>query len=117
LDDFGTGYSSISHLTSLPVNLVKIDQSFIRKTGIVVKDAKHDNRLIIKNIIRLARSFKLTSLVEGVETVEQLELLRKYDCDLVQGYLFSEPVPAEDLQSMIERGKIDFDTLTSYSPS
>lgn len=117
LDDFGTGYSSISHLTTLPVDLVKIDQSFIRKTDMIAKDAKHDNRLIIKNIIRLARSFKLTSLVEGVETVEQLELLKAYDCDLVQGYLFSQPVPAEDLRSMIESGKIDFGELTSYSSS
>lgn len=115
LDDFGTGYSSISHLASLPVSLVKIDQSFIRNTDMVAKDTQHDNRLIIKNIIGLARSFKLTSLVEGVETVEQLELLKGYDCDLVQGYLFSQPVPAEDLRPMIECGKIEFDELISYS--
>lgn len=115
LDDFGTGYSSISHLTSLPVNLVKIDQSFIRRINEPAVDAKHDNRLIIKNIIQLARSFQLTSLVEGVETTEQLELLMDYDCDLVQGYLFSQPVPAEVLKPIVIRGKIDFKDLTNYS--
>ncbi|WP_223669312.1 bifunctional diguanylate cyclase/phosphodiesterase [Kangiella shandongensis] len=103
LDDFGTGYSSISHLTSLPVNQVKIDQSFIQKVSLTAEENKHDNKLIIKNIIRLARSFGLTSIVEGVETEEQLELLKQYDCDLVQGYLFSRPVPAEEVTPLIKQ--------------
>ncbi|GAA4364493.1 EAL domain-containing protein [Kangiella marina] len=111
LDDFGTGYSSISHLTSLPVDIVKIDQSFIRQFDKRPQDAKHDSRLIIQNIIRLARSFHLTSLVEGVETVEQLELLKEFDCDLAQGYLFSRPVTAETLKPVIEQGYIDLKAL------
>ena len=114
LDDFGTGYSSISYLTSLPVDLVKIDQSFIRKTSAPIVDGKIDNRLIIKNIIRLARSFHMKSLVEGVETTEQLSLLREYDCDLVQGYLFSEPRSAAELESLIAQGKVEFEKLSSF---
>lgn len=117
LDDFGTGYSSISHLTSLPVDIVKIDQSFIRKvTSLTSSDptepSKHDNRLIIENIIRLARSFNLRSVVEGVETTEQLELLQSFDCDLIQGYLLSRPVTAEALTPMIAQGYIDLASLT-----
>lgn len=111
LDDFGTGYSSISHLTSLPVNQVKIDQSFIQKVSLKAEESKHDNKLIIKNIIRLARSFDLTSIVEGVETEEQFELLKTYDCDLVQGYLFSRPVPAEEITSLIQQGTMNLTAL------
>ena len=117
LDDFGTGYSSISHLTSLPVDIVKIDQSFIRKVNTpsshkTADGPKYDNRLIIENIIRLARSFNLTSVVEGVETIEQLNLLREFDCDLIQGYLLSRPVTAEELTPVIAQGYIDLESLT-----
>ncbi|AOE50202.1 bifunctional diguanylate cyclase/phosphodiesterase [Kangiella sediminilitoris] len=106
LDDFGTGYSSISHLTSLPVDQVKIDQSFIQQVNPSKQEGTQGNRQIIKNIIRLARSFKLTSIVEGVETQEQLDILKDFSCDLAQGYLFSHPVPAADVPALVSSGKL-----------
>ena len=113
LDDFGTGYSSISHLTSLPVDLVKIDQSFIRSLKEKSHHSLHDNKLIIKNIIRLAESFKLISLIEGIETKEQCLLLQSYGCDLGQGYYFSKPKPAAEIEPLITLGFIDLEDPVS----
>ncbi|NVK23249.1 MAG: EAL domain-containing protein [Kangiellaceae bacterium] len=109
LDDFGTGYSSISYLTSLPVDLVKIDQSFIHGLHDKKRNSQYDNELIIENIINLAESFKLLSLVEGIETYEQCKLLQKLNCDLGQGYLFSKPLPAQQIQKLLALGFVDFE--------
>ncbi len=88
MDDFGTGYSSLSHLSRLPVDEVKIDQSFTRNLGNVSSDA------IVHAIIGMARSLRMSVTAEGVETREQLEWLMREGCDTFQGYLFSRPAPA-----------------------
>ena len=90
MDDFGTGYSSLSALMHLPVNTLKIDQSFVHN---LIKYPS--NRAIISSVISLGHGLSLKLIAEGVETVEQLEFLRLSKCDLVQGYLFSRPLPGE----------------------
>jgi diguanylate cyclase (GGDEF)-like protein len=97
LDDFGTGYSSLSYLRSFPFDKIKIDQSFIRSL------ADEDSMAVIRAVTGLGRNFCLKTTAEGVETLEQLERLREEGCTEVQGYLFSQPVPAADLPGVIRR--------------
>jgi len=94
IDDFGTGYSSLSQLRQLPFTEVKIDQSF-------VSDAvrSRDSRVIIQSVVELAHALGLTATAEGVETVEQLRLIRELGCDVVQGYLVSYPLEPDALQT------------------
>jgi diguanylate cyclase (GGDEF)-like protein/PAS domain S-box-containing protein len=88
IDDFGTGYSSLSYLKRIRAHRLKIDQSFIRDLV-----ASEDDRAIVVTIINLARSMGMRTLAEGVETLEQLALLRALGCDEIQGYLLSRPLP------------------------
>ncbi len=99
LDDFGTGYSSLAILKYLPLDRLKIDRSFIRELRANTVDAG-----IVKTIVDLGHQLNLNVVAEGVETVEQLEFLRSIDCDTVQGFLFSRPLPAVDLQTAIATG-------------
>lgn len=87
LDDFGTGYSSLNYLTNMPINTLKMDKSFVNNICSNAKDAR-----IASGIINLAHSMKLEVIAEGVERVEQLELLRKNKCDIIQGYIYSKPL-------------------------
>lgn len=93
LDDFGTGYSSLSYLKKLPLDQLKIDQSFVR-------DLAHDpnDAIMVKTIIDLASNFRINVIAEGVETEHELNILKGYGCMLYQGYFFGKPVPIEQLQ-------------------
>jgi diguanylate cyclase (GGDEF)-like protein/PAS domain S-box-containing protein len=96
IDDFGTGYSSLSYLKNFPIHVLKIDRSFVINLATDARDAA-----MVDTIIRLAHSLKLEVIAEGVETLNQQELLRSRDCDYLQGYFFSKPVPFEEIQKLI----------------
>lgn len=101
IDDFGTGYSSLSYLKRYKIDKLKIDQSFIRDLG---SDSEDDG--IVTAIIGMAKSLGFKTIAEGVETREQLDFLKRKDCDEIQGYLFSKPVPAETFAELLRQGKI-----------
>jgi diguanylate cyclase (GGDEF)-like protein/PAS domain S-box-containing protein len=96
IDDFGTGYSSLMYLKTFPIDTIKIDKSFVND---VTTDP--DDQAITQAIISMAHSLKLNVVGEGVETKEQLEVLRSQGCDIIQGYLFSKPVPAEEISLLL----------------
>lgn len=98
MDDFGTGYSSLSYLRLFPFDKIKIDRSFIRD---VVDDK--DGLSIVKAVIRLGQSLRMNVVAEGVETIEQKNLLCEAGCQELQGYLFSQPKPAAEVQGIIGR--------------
>jgi diguanylate cyclase (GGDEF)-like protein/PAS domain S-box-containing protein len=100
LDDFGTGYSSLNYLRTFPLDKLKIDQSFIRDL-----DTTDGARSIVRTIISLAKSLNLVTTAEGVETREQLAWLREEGCTEAQGYLFSPPMPASEVQSLLSAKK------------
>jgi diguanylate cyclase (GGDEF)-like protein len=96
VDDFGTGFSSLSYLARLPVNTLKIDRSFV-----IDMVAGPEGLALVSTIINLAHSLKLNVVAEGVETEEQSRLLRLLNCDEMQGYLFSKPILASEIEAMI----------------
>ena len=100
IDDFGTGYSSLSRLSSLPIDTLKIDRSFVRTLP-----GDPSARILVKTIISLAKAFQLKTVAEGVETQEQLDYLWQAGCEQSQGYLHSKPVPAAELAEYLARGK------------
>ncbi|MCD6526098.1 MAG: EAL domain-containing protein [Desulfuromonas sp.] len=100
IDDFGTGYSSLAHLKRFSVNTLKIDKSFIRDIEKNDKDAA-----IATAIIDMGNSLDLNVIAEGVETLGQLAFLKSKDCDEIQGYLFSAPVPDKAIRELLENGK------------
>ncbi len=96
IDDFGTGYSSLNHLHSLPVDNIKIDQSFVQNL-----DAPISSLPVVRSIISLAHQLGLTVTAEGIETEQQLRTVRDLDCDKVQGYLLQRPAAAEVIESAV----------------
>ena len=96
MDDFGTGYSSLSYLTQLPLDQLKIDQSFVQNIGI-----KNTDALIVQTIIGMANNLGMEMIAEGVETEKQRSFLEQSDCKVCQGYLFSQPVPIEQFECYI----------------
>jgi len=96
LDDFGTGYSSLSYLRDFPIDVLKIDQSFVFRIGQTEKDDA-----IVKAIFAMGHSLGMDIVAEGVETIENLDFLKAQGCDMVQGYLISRPIPAEQLTAML----------------
>ena len=97
IDDFGTGYSSLSHLKRFPINTVKIDRSFIRD---ITTDS--DDAAIVSAIISMAHSMGLRVIAEGVETEEQLNILRDLQCNEIQGFLFSPPVAHDEATALLD---------------
>lgn len=100
IDDFGTGYSSLSYLKHFPVNIIKIDRCFIQD----ITTDRHDATISLA-IIDLAHSLSLQVIAEGVETAEQIQFLKEHDCDRIQGYFFSPPLPAPEFEKMLIDGK------------
>ena len=98
LDDFGTGYSSLSYLTQITIDTLKIDRQFVREL-----ETSERSRLVTNSIIDLAKRLSLTICAEGIECVSQWEYLLDHGCDHVQGYLFSKPIPLEDVAALPER--------------
>lgn len=96
MDDFGTGYSSLAYLKQLPLDQLKIDQSFVRD---IVSDP--NDAVMVQTIINMAQNFKLDIIAEGVETPEQLAFLKRHGCYAYQGYLFGKPVPIEDFEKSL----------------
>ena len=101
IDDYGTGYSTLSYIKQFPVDTLKIDMSFIR--NLVESDG---DRAIVSSTILLAHNLGLSVVAEGVEDAQQLELLQDLDCDEIQGYYFSRPLPADDFAKLLEKGVI-----------
>jgi diguanylate cyclase (GGDEF)-like protein/PAS domain S-box-containing protein len=100
VDDFGTGYSSLSYLHRLPIDVLKIDHSFVSNL-----DQGGRNLAIVKTIMALASNLKLKVVAEGVETAHQLAVLREMNCDYAQGYLFARPAPAADVERWLATNK------------
>ena len=99
IDDFGTGYSSLSYLKRFPINVLKIDQSFVRD---IPRD--EDDAAIASTIITMAHSLGLKVVAEGVETIQQLEFLRKHQCNAMQGYYYSKPLAPQQFEELLKNG-------------
>lgn len=102
LDDFGTGYSSLSYLRRFPIDTLKIDHSFVENITHVAEDAE-----IVAAIVAMAHTLKLKVVAEGVENQQQLEILRAQGCDIVQGYLYSHPLPATQVAALLSDTKTE----------
>jgi EAL domain-containing protein (putative c-di-GMP-specific phosphodiesterase class I) len=100
MDDFGTGYSSLSYLRSFPFDKIKIDQSFVHELA-----SRGDSMAIVRAVTGLGKSLGIATTAEGVETNEQLTLLRAEGCNQVQGYLFNPPRPAAEVEKMLCEGR------------
>jgi EAL domain-containing protein (putative c-di-GMP-specific phosphodiesterase class I) len=99
LDDFGTGYSSLARLKHMPVDVLKIDRTFVR-------DVDRDEGLasMVRAMVQLARGLGMTPLAEGIETREELAHMLEAGCGVGQGFLFAKPMPADEVPDVIERG-------------
>ncbi|MCP4351481.1 MAG: EAL domain-containing protein [Desulfobacterales bacterium] len=102
IDDFGTGYSSLNYMKRFPIDTLKIDRSFVADSM-----TSQDDREIIRTIIAMANALNIKTVAEGVETREQIDFLRDHGCNIMQGYYFSQPMPAEKFEKMLQLGKFE----------
>jgi EAL domain-containing protein (putative c-di-GMP-specific phosphodiesterase class I) len=103
LDDFGTGYSSLSYLQRVPFDKIKIDQSFVRGAC----DPQSRNTALIRAMVGLASDLQMQTTAEGVETQEELELIRNLGCSLIQGYIFGKPMAPDEAAALASKGAVD----------
>ena len=103
LDDFGTGYSSLGYLKKAPFDKIKIDQSFVRGAASTTKR----NGAIIRAIVSLAESLHMDTCAEGVETHDDLHLIRELGCSQIQGYIFGKPMPAEEAREIANASRVE----------
>jgi EAL domain-containing protein (putative c-di-GMP-specific phosphodiesterase class I) len=96
MDDFGTDFSSLSYFKEFPLDVLKIDQSFVRQL-----ESEESSQAIVRAILALADGLGMDTVAEGVETEAQLEFLKQYQCGIFQGYIFSRPIPAEDFIKLL----------------
>ena len=96
LDDFGTGYSALNYLKDFSIDILKIDRSFVHNLK-----ANSQDGAIVKAIIMMCQGLSLKTVAEGVETVEQLDLLKRYGCNAVQGFYYSKPLPSEEFEKYV----------------
>jgi len=101
IDDFGTGYSSLSYLHSFPVDVLKIDRSFVSQIGFAGANPR-----LVETIVTLSRNLGMNSIAEGVETIEQLAFLREAGSEYAQGFLFSRALSPEEIEEMLERDPV-----------
>jgi EAL domain-containing protein (putative c-di-GMP-specific phosphodiesterase class I) len=111
IDDFGTGYSSLSYLRRFPIDVLKIDQSFIRALG-----TDSNDEALVNAIISLGKSLKLNIIAEGIETQDQLDFLRAHHCEEGQGYFFSRAVEPEAFARILSAGTMEAVFKGSVSP-
>lgn len=109
LDDFGTGYSSLKMLRNSKVDVIKIDRSFMPDTS--VEEAKKRDTFMLNNIVHIARDLGMEIVAEGVETPQQLEYLKDLNCDVIQGFLFDAPLPAEQFEQRLIMGNYEISEL------
>ena len=102
IDDFGTGYSSLSYLKRFPIERIKIDRSFV-----VDFDKSENDASLVTAIIAMGKSLNLRMVAEGVDDIKQFNFLRDNGIKIIQGYLFSKPVPADDFAALLRRGGFD----------
>lgn len=99
VDDFGTGYSSLNLVRELPWNIIKIDKSFLKKN----EEAPEQNRVMLKHIIAMSQEMGIAPIVEGVETIEHVKILKENNCFLAQGYCFDKPLPKNVFENRLEQ--------------
>ncbi|HBL8727286.1 TPA: EAL domain-containing protein, partial [Clostridioides difficile] len=96
MDDFGSGYSSVNMLKNIPLNVIKLDRGFF------VDDKDVDkSQIVIKSIVSLIKQLGIRVVAEGIETRSQIEMLKKANCDIVQGYYFSKPLPIKEFEKLV----------------
>lgn len=105
MDDFGTGYSCLGLLKDMPLDIIKIDKSFI--DGIAVGEVNNKDMLMAKDILTIANHLGIKSLAEGVETFEQKEYLREWGCHYIQGYYYSKPIPVADYEYLLKKAALE----------
>jgi EAL domain-containing protein (putative c-di-GMP-specific phosphodiesterase class I) len=102
VDDFGTGYSSLAYLSNFPLDIIKLDKSFIDRVATTV-----DGETMVRAVVDLAHTLGLTAIAEGVEHADQAAALKFLGCRLAQGFVFARPMPANDMAALLERQSVE----------